>query len=174
MAKNTLKIKVCRFDSTAIASALKISENASETKFRDGRVASRFSEHWAARLYDYLKHGNTNQHGSDGEFDAGELGGVEVSVKSLTNSGVKFQKSKFVGSGRSCTHEDLIDSINDCERYVVVDITKFPEVRFVIVLSRILAKAAQAKHLTPGGWSESKFYGWLGTAFEVSSETVEL
>ena len=53
----------------------------------------------------------------------GALGSFEISVRSLTKSGTKFQKSANIGSGRTATQQDVIDAIASVERVVVVDIS---------------------------------------------------
>lgn len=172
--KPALKVKCFTFDAAAIAAALNISTEIVQKEFRDARVTSRFSEHWGAKLYDFAKHLNTNQAGSDGAVGVGELGTVDVSVKCLTRAGVKFQKSKFVGSGRKCTPANLMESLAETSKVLVVDIRDFPTVCFVPVDTKDLMAAASAGLLTPSGWNEVKFYGWLREKFTVSRVSVQL
>jgi len=172
--KPTLKVKSFTFDAAAIAAALNISTEIVQKEFRDARVTSRFSEHWGAKLYDFAKHLNTNRAGTDGAVDVGELGAMEVSVKCLTRGGVKFQKSKYVGSGRKCTPADLLTSLAETSKVLVVDIRDFPTVCFVPVDTKDLMAAASAGLLTPSGWSDSKFFGWLREKFTVVPEPVVL
>lgn len=172
--KQKLKIKCYTFDERAISEALKISVDAVKSEFKDGRVASRFSEHWGAKLYSYSKHADTNAPGSDGAFDAGELGGIDISVKCLTGAGVKFQKSKYVGSGRSCTQDNLISSLGESSKVIVVDILDFPNIKFIPDDCKALLFCAKKKTLRPNGWKKKQLYEWLNEQYEVTEEVVKL
>jgi len=96
-----LVVSVLEFDPAAIANALKITPEQAIGALQDGRGAWPFSEIWGERLYEFIKHSNTNQPASDGAVALSQLGDMNVSVKALTRGGVKFQQSKFVGYGRS-------------------------------------------------------------------------
>lgn len=168
MAVPRLVITRTEFDADAIAKALRLNEPEVVAAFRDGRGAWPFSEQWGARLYEFVKHGNSNQAGSDGAVALEQLRDVKVSVEALSRNGVKFQQSKFVGSGRSTTKQDLISSLEACDRVIVVDITAFPEVRFVPVDGTKLLTAAHTGQLTTGGWTKPRFYAWLNASHAVS------
>ncbi len=162
MAKNKKKELTAvemTFDAKAIADALNLTESVVVNEFRDGRVASRFTEHWGAKIYGYLKHKNTNASDSDGQIKAGDLpNALTISVKSLTKSGVKFQHSKFIGSGRGCTFDDLKDSIKSVDLYLIVDISEFPELIFLPIRSVVLLSWVKEDKLTPRGLSKRAFY----------------
>src|SRR4029077_19546442 len=100
-------------------------------KFRDGRVTSWFAEIWGERVFKYTKHPNSNYPGSDASIDLGAMGPFEISVRSLTGAGIRFQKSANIGSGRSATQNDVNDSIAGVDRVVVVDIRGFPNLTFI-------------------------------------------
>lgn len=172
--KPALAVTRVLFDPDVIASALKITPDQAVAALRDGRGAWPLSELWGARLYDFLKHGNTNQPVSDGAVALGQLGDVNVSVKALTSSEIKFQQSKFVGIGRSTDKAGLIASIEACDRIIVVDITGFPEVRFLPIDGARLAGAAHTGRLTAAGWSKPRLQAWIEQVYDVSETSLEL
>ena len=88
--------------------------------------------------------------------------------------GVKFQQSKFVGSGRTSTKATLISSLEACDRVVVVDVTGFPLVRFIPIDATRLISAAHTERLTSSGWSKSRLYDWLREKYDVSEITLAL
>ena len=116
-----------KLDVNNLAKSLGISEEAVVKEFTDGRVISRFAEHWAARLYNFDKAVNSNQKGYDGVFIT-PLVNLRIGVRSLTKSGIKFQDSKYIGSGRNCNTENLIESVNSFDVEIVVDIIEFPDI----------------------------------------------
>jgi hypothetical protein len=149
------------FDPRKLSNALWISPEAVLEEFRDGRVSSRFAEHWVAALYKVTKSENTNQPGHDGVISHPLTGEWRVSVKSLTKSGVKFQHSRYVGSGRGCTVTDLRRSLEDADFVIAVDIRDFPVVRTVPVGQRALLDLVDAQCLTPTGLRPAEFYRQL-------------
>lgn len=172
-----LVIKTLRFDTKELASALLLKEENVLKAFRDGRVVSRFSEHWGAMIFCYDKHEDTNTKFSDGAVPAGDLGDLGISVKSLTESGVKFQLSRDTGSGRSCSQKDLVEALRAVTFVVVVDVTEFPLVKFIKLLAaQVPLRWAQEPccardlrvgrtSLTPSGLTKSKFYELLNEAY---------
>lgn len=140
-----------------MARALRISADAVTKEFRDGRVASRFAEHWVAELYAVNKVANANEAGYDAVLE-GPVGDWRVSVKSLTKSGVKFQHSRYIGSGRSCSAADLEESIRDVDFVIVVDIREFPVVRTIPVAQETLLRLVDEGLLRPTGLSPEQFY----------------
>ena len=56
-----LVVSVLEFDPAAIANALKITPEQAIGALQDGRGAWPFSEIWGERLYEFIKHSNTNQ-----------------------------------------------------------------------------------------------------------------
>jgi hypothetical protein len=167
-----LIVSKINFDISAIAAALKITSEQVISAFRDGRGAWPFSELWGAHLYEFIKHANTNQPFSDGAVALGQLRDVNVSVKALTNRGIKFQQSKYVGFGRSTDQAGLIASIEACDRIVVVDITEFPSVSFVPIDSTRLIGAAHTGQLTVRGWRKPGLYRWVEQTYAVTEVTL--
>jgi hypothetical protein len=174
MAKPNLVISRIEFDSAVIAQALKITEEEATTALRDGRGAWPFSEIWGGRLYEFIKHSNTNVPLSDGAVALGQLRDATVSVKALTRGGLKFQQSKFVGYGRGTDRDGLVSSIEASDRVVVVDITEFPIVRFLPLDSTRLVSAAHTGRLTVNGWSKQKLYAWVSEVYDVSEVPLSL
>jgi hypothetical protein len=96
------------------------------------------------------------------------LGRFDISVRCFNRNTIKFQKSKFIGSGRSATLDDLIESIESVERIVVVDLRRCPKLRFVPLDSKPLLRLVRLGRLTPTGISPSRFDAWLQESFETS------
>lgn len=149
--------KTVRKDAKQIASALEVSVEAVVNGFRDGRVAAPWLEEWASNLYRFDKHANSNTAYTDGQVETNGIGPIGVQVKSLTQGGVKFQQSKFVGSGRSCEQADLERSIRAVDKFCVVDITQFPFLEFYLIDSKILLTWTLTGKLTCSGLSPNKF-----------------
>lgn len=165
MIKPRLQIIEVEFDVSVLSDALHISEDEVVTAFSDGRGAWPFSEFWGQRLFEFAKHVNSNEPLSDGLLALERLGDLKVSIKALTKAGVKFQQSKFVGFGRNTTKNDLISSLEACDRVVVVDIASFPKVDFVPLDTQRLISAAHRGELTKSGWSKSKFSSWIDQTY---------
>lgn len=157
-----------------ISHALKIAPSDVVAKFRDGRVTSWFAEIWGERLFSYTKHINSNYPGSDGSIDLGAMGPFEISVRSLTNAGIKFQKSMNIGSGRSATQDDVDDSIAGVERVVVVDIRNFPSLTFIPIDSKWLLRQAHKGAITARGLSPTRFYELLAASFSIEQKPFDL
>tara|TARA_B100002003_G_scaffold249527_2_gene286089 strand:- start:2101 stop:2625 length:525 start_codon:yes stop_codon:yes gene_type:complete len=174
MAAPKLVISRLNFDASEIAAALKVTVEDAISAFQDGRGAWPFSEIWGERLYEFIKHSNTNNPLSDGAIALEQLRNVEVSVKALTKGTLKFQQSKFVGYGRATDQQGLISSIEACDRIIVVDITEFPLVRFVPIDATRLVSAAHKGRLTTSGWRKVAFYAWLHETYEVSEVDLSL
>jgi hypothetical protein len=164
----TLVISIVQFDVEAIAAALKLEPAQIAAAFRDGRGAWPFSELWGERLFEFVKHSNTNEPSSDGAVALEQLRNVNVSVKALSKAGVKFQQSKFVGFGRKTTKDDLIASVEACDRVIVVDIADFPSVRFIPLDGTRLVSAVHQGRLTANGWSRAQLGKWLSETYDVS------
>jgi hypothetical protein len=153
------------FDITAIASSLEISTDAVLKEFKDGRVISRFTEHWCAELYNFVKNDSSDAEGFDGFIPStGGLGNQKIAVRTLTARGIKFQQSKYIGSGRQCTQDNLIESLQKADYELVVDCTDFPIVLFIPIKTSDLIILAMkdgkkgVKILNPRGLSASDFY----------------
>ena len=143
-------------------------------KFQDGRVTSWFAEIWGERLFSYKKHPNTNYPGSDASIDLGAMGPFEISVRSLTNAGIRFQKSANIGSGRSASQDDVDDAVASVERVVVVDIRDFPNLTFIPLDSKWLLRQAHKGSLTASGLSPGRFYNLLLGEFEIDQRQFDL
>jgi hypothetical protein len=157
-----------------ISHALKITPSDVIAKFRDGRVTSWFAEIWGERLFKYTKHPNSNYAGSDASIDLGAMGPFEISVRSLTGAGIRFQKSTNIGSGRSATQNDVDDAIAGIDRVVVVDIRDFPNLTFIPLDSRWLLRQAHKGSITAKGLSASRFYDLLTTEFTIDEKPFDL
>ena len=105
---------------------------------------------------------------SDGAIALAQLRDVTISIKALTRSGIKFQQSKDVGSGRGTDQAGLIASLEACERVVIVDITEFPEVSFLPVDGTRLVSAAHKGDLTTKGWKKARVYAWIEATYAMS------
>lgn len=147
-----------KFDVDKIADALCITSDQAIKEFRDGRVISRFSEYWAGKIYDFKKEDNTNNEGYDGIVEIPLLGKFYVGVRSLTKSGIRFQKSKFMGSGRHCNINNLIESIQDIDFEIVVDILDFPCIIMSPVDKDKLLYLINNGELTMSGFNRKQFY----------------
>lgn len=148
-----------------VAHALWVSEEDALKGLADGRVASRWAEHWGARVGKIVKSTNTNEKGFDLSATVADIS-IQVSNKCLSNSGVKFQQSRFVGSGRSCTTDDLLASLESTDLVQVVDITGLPKIRLVTVRARDLRKEVKGGRLTPSGWRRASFYDFLKRVYD--------
>ena len=170
--KDKLTIVETELSLDEISRALRITPEDALAKFRDPRVTSWFAEIWGETLFGYKKHLSSNHPGSDAALNLGSLGRFDIAVRCFYGSTIKFQKSKFIGSGRSATPEDLSESIERVERYVVVDLRQFPRMRFVPLDSKALMRKVRLGTLTTAGISPKRFDSWLLENFE--SETVRM
>ena len=94
---------------------------------------------------------------------------ISASAASTGNT-IKFQKSKFIGSGRAATANDLLESIESVERVVVVDLRKFPLLRFIPLDSKsLLLKLIRLGKLSPSGISPARFDTWLADSFSATT-----
>ena len=158
------------FDPQQISNALWIDEWQVLKEFKDGRVVSRFSEYWTEKLYGFKKSNNSNTSGHDGTIENPLFGTLYVCVRSLTKTGIKFQQSKFIGSGRNCTSDNLIESIKGIDFEIVVDIVDFPCILLSAVSADNLLKMIEDGKITPGGLSRIGYYSKVfNTTFDKMS-----
>jgi hypothetical protein len=157
-----------------ISQALKITPADVISKFQDGRVTSWFAEIWGERLFKYTKHPNTNYPGSDASIDLGAMGPFEISVRSLTGAGIRFQKSANIGSGRRATQDDVDNAVASVERVVVVDIRDFPKLTFIPLDSKWLMRQAHKGVLTARGLRPGQFYDLLKSEFAIEEKPFDL
>jgi hypothetical protein len=174
MAKDRLTILETALSADEIGKALRLAPEDVIAKFQDPRVTSWFAEIWGERLFGYKKHISSNHPGSDARIELGDMGRFDISVRCFMRNTIKFQKSKFIGSGRSATADDLIESIESVERVVVTDLRAFPLLRFIPLDSKVLLKLVRLGKLTPSGISPTRFDAWLSDSFEVTLKQVEL
>ena len=85
------------------------------------------------------------------------MGPFEVSVRSLTGAGIRFQKSANIGSRRSASQDDVEDAIAGIERVVVLDIRYFPSLTFIALDSKWLLRQAHKGVLTAGVYAPLSF-----------------
>ena len=174
MAKEALIIFETELSAEEISKALRVTLEEAIRKFRDPRVTSWFAEIWGERLYNYKAHTNPNHPGSDARIALGDIGRFDISVRCFYESSIKLQKSKFIGSGRKCTTDDLIDSIESVERYIIVDLRKFPKLIFVPLDSKPLLRLVRQGKLTPSGITPARFDTWLIESFQVTRKAFTL
>ena len=173
-SKDRLTILEAVLSPDDIAKALCISPQDVVAKFQDPRVTSWFAEIWGERLFSYKKNLSSNHPGSDARIDLGTMGRFDISVRCFMRNTIKFQKSKFIGSGRSATPDDLIESVESVERVVVVDLRTFPKLRFIPLDSKSLLKLIRLGKLTTTGITPGRFDAWLADSFDVTVSQVEL
>lgn len=145
-------------DTAKLADALWISEEDVVREFSDGRVTSRFGEIWAGKLYQFKKCENTNESGFDGLIEHPLIDRVRIGVRSLTKSGIRFQMSKFIGSGRTCTLDNLRESIAVMDFEIVMDIVDCPIIHVLPVKATDLMALVDSGNLTQKGLNRSSFY----------------
>jgi hypothetical protein len=165
--KESLQVLRVILSRDAIARALMLTGEEVVELFRDARLTGRLAEVWGERLFRYTRHTNSNFAGSDGRILLGPIGRYDISVRAFSKS-IKFQQSKFMGSGRSCSQDDLIHSLENVETMVVVDLREFPAVSFYPLNTKSLLRLAHSGRLTPGGMSAKRFDAWIAETFAVS------
>lgn len=174
MAKIPLIVLRTQLSLEAITDALRISTEDAIAKFQDARVTSWFAEIWGERLFNYTKHASANQAGSDAAIALGDIGRFDIGVRCFFRNTLKFQKSKFIGSGRSATTDDLIASLEDVERYVIVDLRGFPTLDFYPLDTKQLLKLVYAGNLTVSGITPTRFDAWIAGTFAVTVKDFNL
>jgi len=174
MQKEKITVVEAAFSLEEIADALKLTPDDVVQKFRDPRITSWFAEIWGERLFGYKKHANANHPGSDGAIALGNMGRFDISVRCFNTNGIKFQKSKFIGSGRKATQDDLIDSIESVERYVLVDLRGFPVLKFYPIDSKALLRLIRHGKLTTSGIGSARFDLWVNEVFDVTTQPIAL
>jgi hypothetical protein len=174
MSKDKITIVEATLSLDELSRALRISAEDALAKFRDPRVTSWFAEIWGERLFSYTKHVSSNHPGSDAAISLGAIGRFDIAVRCFNTRTIKLQKSKFIGSGRKATPEDLIVSIETVERYVLVDLRRFPSMRFVPLDSKALLRLIRQGKLTVSGISPKRFDAWLADVFDVTVKHIDL
>jgi hypothetical protein len=141
-----------KIDTDTLSESLLISPDECMDAFSDGRVISRFSEYWVCKALGFTKHSNTNHKSSDAHCN-----GFEISIRSLTKNGIRFQDSRFIGAGRTCSRQDLIDSVEATDRWAVCDINDFPYIHIYQLRSMTIRQWVTEGEVTPSGLTPSKF-----------------
>lgn len=174
MPKNQLTILRTILSVDDLSQALHITPDDVVAKFQDARVTSWFAEIWGERLFNYTKHASANHAGSDATIALGDIGRFDIGVRCFFRNTLKFQKSKFIGSGRSATMDDLIASVEDVERYVIVDLRSFPVLDFYPLDTKALLRLIREGKLTTGGISPARFDNWIADAFDTRIREIDL
>lgn len=157
-----------------IANALRISSTDALEKFQDPRVASWFAEIWGETLFGFLRYPSSNNPGSDGKITLGPIGRFEISVRCFNRGNIKFQKSKFIGSGRTATPNDLIESVEAVERVVIVDLREFPILYFYPIDSKDILREIRQNRLTATGLTPKRFDALVSANYDVTSVEIEI
>ena len=169
--KKDLVIKRVKFDIKKIADGFNISEEEAIVVFKDGRFISRLTETMIRELEGVKIHKSAVQKESDGVIECkGKCDDIKLSSKTLTDNGVKFQQSKYVGQSRTCSKENLKKSIKLCERIFVVDIRAFPVVSEIVITAVLLMEWFNDGYLTQYGLKAEKFYKLLQSEYNLVQE----
>jgi hypothetical protein len=168
MPKRHLEVVRSTMPLDEIARGLRISTEDAIEKFKDPRVASWFAEIWGETLFGFRRHPSSNNPGSDAKLALGAIGRFEISVRCFNKGNIKFQKSKFIGSGRSATPNDLIESVEAVERIVLVDLRQFPVLDFYPIDSKDILRLIRMGELTNNGLTPRRLDAWLATQFHMN------
>jgi hypothetical protein len=174
MVKQPLSVVKSTLSLDEIARSLRISSVDAAEKFKDARVTSWFAEIWGETLFGYKRHPSSNNPGSDAKMNLGVIGRFEISVRCFNKGKIKFQKSKFIGSSRKGTLDDLIQSVEDVERVVIVDLRIFPTLYFYSIDSKAILKLIRMGHLTLSGMTPTKFDAWVAKEFILEPKEIDL
>lgn len=150
-----------------------VTENKTISLLQNGRVSGFIAEDWAETLTNLSKSTNACQP----SFDLSEPVGADttsVSVRTLTKNGVKFQDSKRIGKGRSCSVSELKEDIKAKDFVIVVDVTKVPEIRLVKLRSANILDWVTKEKLGTGGISRERFYKQVADPDCVGKQTHDL
>lgn len=174
VAQQKLTVVQAELSLVQLANALRISEVDAVEKFQDPRVTSWFAEIWGETLFGYRRHPSSNHPGSDGQLALGAIGRFDISVRCFNKGSIKFQKSKFIGFGRSTSADDLIASVEEVERMVVVDLRQFPKLFFYPLDSKAILRLIRLGELTKSGLTPRRFDAWIARDFAVSYKEISL
>jgi hypothetical protein len=174
MARQPLSVVKATLSLDEIARSLRISTVDAAEKFKDPRVASWFAEIWGETLFGYKRYANSNNPGSDAKLALGVIGRFEISVRCFNAGNIRFQKSKFIGSNRKGTIEDLIQSVEEVERVVLVDLRRFPTLSFYPIDSKAVLKLIRIGKLTLNGMTPRRFDAWSSEEFDLQPHEIDL
>lgn len=140
------------FPLSNLAAALGLTPGQTVEIYKDARACSPILERRHANDLNLIFKGSNNPY-----VDLVNEQGLRYSLKCLGKSGVKFQASRYVGSGRKCSVDDLIASLTEADIFVISDITNFPKISVIEINSSDLIKAVNNGRLGTGGWSGKQF-----------------
>lgn len=153
-----------------------IKESQTDSYLRDGRHASTLAEYMSENMEwqiqgcpaHFVAYGGCVK-GTDGRLLTEDNRSGQASVKTIAKTGIKFQMSKYVGSGRSCSRQDLLESIGFVNYYIVCDVTSSKGWTFYQVLADDLKKAVELYELDTDGWSQQQFLNWYNRLYPSNS-----
>jgi hypothetical protein len=174
VAKQQLVVVQAHLSLAGLARSLRISEPDAIEKFQDPRVTSWFAEIWGETLFGYRRHASSNHPGSDAQLALGPIGRFDISVRCFNKGSIKFQKSKFIGFGRSASADDLIASVEEVERMVIVDLRQFPLLSFYPIDSKSVLRLIRLGELTKSGLTPRRFDAWIARDFNVVYKIIDL
>jgi hypothetical protein len=146
-----------QFNIEHLAAAFRISEESVRELFHNGRFVSWLAEYWVRDAFKLSLYSNKNHASSDGYHALPDNSQVEHSIRVITARGIKFQASKNMGAGRSCTLNDLKDNIRKTERWIVVDVVQFPRITFYRLKCSVLERWIDNGELTTSGLPYNRF-----------------
>jgi len=122
------------FDLDALASALCITAEMAQERFRDGRTASVFME-------DLLAHslGIEKAESSNAAYDVKD-GDQKHEVRCLTSGGLSFAPSGMIGSGRTFDQKKFREKLDLVAAFFIADITEFPVVTIHVLPSKTVSR----------------------------------
>ena len=160
--KPTLNVTRLMLDAEQIASSMGVSVASAFKVMLDGRAVSPWAKHWVAKVYQVPIDQRNEEHETgalSGVF--GNMGHIRAAIRVLADGGIRFQRNKRIGVGRSCSQEDLIEDLGKFDRQIVVSINKFPEIIIYPLDAKVLLSGAMDGSLTPSGISSKNFVGWV-------------
>ena len=134
---------------------------------KDGRTASPFIQETLQEMSIGYKNYEGQQKGVDGQDANGT-----VEVRGLAKTGVKFQYSGDIGSGRSCDAEKLGGSLSRTDTYYISDLTDAPTIHVYRVPAYIVNNWFEEGNLTVSGLSHDKFMALVERDFDLSYRTI--
>jgi len=144
-----------------IAAALNIPLKKVRRLFKDGRVVAGFCELWAETICGVRKHKRGNGVFSDCYALMPDEEPIEVAVRTLTPQGIKFQDSRYIGTGRTCDVPRLKASIRRFDSWIVFDICNFPRIAVYKLKGRTLEEWIDSGDLRPTGLKPQRFIDLL-------------
>lgn len=156
--RDNLSVQVIEFDLDKLSEALHMPSYIVREVFRDGRVAWRFAEHWAQDGFCVTRHKSNTHISTDAFVPLHGDDRVEYAIRTLTKGGIKFQDSRYYGTGRSCNLATLKECVRRSDRWIVVDITAFPVVKSYKLKSSMLDNWIDMGDLNVNGVSYDRFF----------------